>query len=94
MTTTEAIDDLKARAKSAELKVSRLREALRLLVDDTDKLTHNPEVCSRNSECDEAAECAEECSYCGDACPECECGAQDTQRLAAAARTVLRETGD
>lgn len=82
-----------AALKAERAKVARLRAALQALVEDTDNLTHNPKVCSRHEECDEAADAGEECGADLGECPECECGAKTTRELAAAARLVLRETG-
>lgn len=70
-----------------------LRAALVEVVKDHDKAQydHNPAICSRTYECDEAEESGRECSYCSEPCPPCECGLAETEELVARARALLSE---
>lgn len=77
------------RAEKTEARVAVLEKALASLVKHLDGLQHS-EDCSRTSECDEAADAGEECSYCAlPGCPSCECGIGDLQNAESAARLLL-----
>lgn len=68
----------------------RLCSILDQLVKDASYIAHDPNTCSRTSECDDAAD--DECSYCEDGkCPPCECGVAATYALVVQARKLLAD---
>lgn len=70
----------------------KMLEILQEILKDNDLYSHehHHEICSRNTECDEALEAEEEC-ICHDDCPECECGLVKTQAIMDKARKLLKE---
>lgn len=73
-------------------KINTLVAILKELIRDSASSEHHPDVCSRTSECDDATESGEECSYCYDSsCPDCECGIAITQEIVQRAMDLVKE---
>jgi hypothetical protein len=65
---------------------------LKELIKNSASTDHHPDMCSRTTECDDAHESGEECSYCPTGtCPDCECGVAVTEEIIQRAMGLVKE---